>query len=211
MDTTCEKRLLNYGQKIYRDEYIPTEFAECRNQTSDTQCYRRACNCDPDVSVQQKWQCLPRRDPILTGYTVFLSLTPIIYTFDENVDKNDIINRLEISFGVSSVSDKTVLNQDLFNFYFKSEQMVEIKLNDNKKIVVKPKNLQIIGDISNNESLGSDDQSRMKRTLTPSTNSTDLKRKLFFGVEFEFEGQGSKNGSKTLSVYIIFIIQYLLS
>ena len=106
METTCDKRLLIYSkyEKIYRNEYY--ELRECPDELSDSGCFRRPCNCDPVVSEQNDtWECLPRIDLILTRNVVFLSLSPMNYTFDARIDKNNQMDRLELGFGLSHVSD----------------------------------------------------------------------------------------------------------
>ena len=49
-----------------------------------------------------------QEEQIVTSYTVFLSPSPVNYTFDDIENKNIEMTRLEISFAASFVSDKSL-------------------------------------------------------------------------------------------------------
>ena len=68
-----------------------------------------------------------QEEQIVTSYTVFLSPSPVNYTFDNIENKNTEMTRLEISFAASFVSDKTfiikVFKLRFLIFYFTDEKI----------------------------------------------------------------------------------------
>ena len=204
-ESLCEERLLKdfLEKKIYRDEYI---LVPC-SKASDKECFRRACNCNLDtdkdtgrpVSNQpaDTWQCLPPDDPIVTSNTMFLSPSPMNYTLAENEDKNVEFTQLEINFGAAFVS--FLLLKIYIKSFFKTTETV-ITLSG-KAVTLKPKNIQIIGDIGADEQLGRSSRmitrfaqrSMMHPLFSYSARSTGSKRQLFLGAEFEFAGLEADN------------------
>ena len=66
----------------------------------------------------------PPKEELITSYTVFLSPSPVNYTFDNIEDKNTEMTRLEISFAASFVSEKAFklrLCLKKLTFYFEDE------------------------------------------------------------------------------------------
>ena len=105
------------------------------------------------------------------------------YTFDNIEDKITEMTRLEISFGAS----------------FSKTKQTTIILNG-LAVTFKPKQIQIIGDLAADEPLGGEAQARMitifaqrsmMHRLIPRNETSDSKRQLFLGAQFEFEGLGS--------------------
>ena len=118
---------------------------------------------------------------IVNGITAFLSPSPVNYTFDDIADKITEMTRLEISFGAS----------------FSKTKQTTIILNG-LAVTFKPKQIQIIGDLAADEPLGGEAQARttlaqrsMMQRLIQRNETSDSKRQLFLGAQFEFEGLGS--------------------
>ena len=113
-ESDCNSNLLKFGDKKYRNEYIEVE---CKDKNTETECYRKPCNCDlqisdatlQPISIQPTgaWNCFPPNDPILTTQTMFLSPSPMNYTFAKCSDKACIdqeTDLLETSFTETFVS-----------------------------------------------------------------------------------------------------------
>jgi len=208
-ESFCEERLLkflpNNEKKIYRDEYVQVPCSKASNK----ECFRRPCNCNLEIDEKSglavsnqpadTWQCLPPDDPIVTSNTIFLSPSPMNYTLGENVDKNVEFTQLEINFGAAFVSffyrSRLELQVKIYiKSFFKTTETV-ITLNG-KSVTLKPKNIQIIGDIAADEQLGRSSRmitrfaqrSMMHPLFSYSARSTGSKRQLFLGAEFEFAG-----------------------
>ena len=192
-DEFCNPNLLRFGEGKFRDDYIEIE---CPGQVSGTQCYRKACNCDleiNDVTEQpvsyqpvNTWQCIPPDDPILTGNTMFLSPSPMNYTFGQTGDTIDTkteLDQLELSFSNSFGGQPTT-----------------ISLNG-KSLTLKPKNIEIIGieKASSNDKKARIITRFAQRSMmapfmmySPRNNSdSENKRALYIGAKYEFEGIGS--------------------
>ena len=58
-----------------------------------------------------------QEEQIVTSYTIFLSPSPVNYTFDDIENKKTEMTRLEISFAASFVSDKSI-EIKIFNILF---------------------------------------------------------------------------------------------